>query len=131
MSKKMKIILGIVFVAIVGGLFGVYQLVKPQPVEGAKSLSITVVSDRDTYKKDFIVHTDEEFLGNALVNDGIVDAKESDFGRYITTVKGMKDDQANEYWWGIEVNHEMAATGMDDIAIKDGDLVTLTLNQGY
>ena len=77
MKKKNKIILGVVaLVVIIGVLLGVYFATRPDTVEGAKALTIVVVHG-DGSQKDFDIHTDAEYLDQALTDNQIASGSDS------------------------------------------------------
>ena len=128
---KKKLLAGILFVAALAAAGILWQVSKPEALEGGKEVTVEVLSSRDGYEKDFAYETDEEYLGDLLVGEGLVTAADSDYGRFIIAVKGMKADDSQQYWWSIAVDGEMAETGMDDLPLIDGSTYTLELKQGY
>lgn len=126
-----KIILGVVaLVAVVAILLGVYFLARPDTVEGAKTLTITVVHG-DESEKVFEIHTDAEYLAQALVENSIVEDNQSDYGLYILTADGETADEANQEWWCLTRGGESMMTGASDTPIADGECYELTFTVGY
>lgn len=66
MKKQTKIILGVTaLVVVIAVLLGVYYATRPDTNQGAKALTIVVVHG-DGSEKDFTIHTDAEYLAEAL-----------------------------------------------------------------
>ena len=130
MNKNKKIILGVVaLVAVVAILLGVYFITRPDTVEGAKALTITVVHG-DESEKVFEIHTDAEYLAQALVENEIVENNQSDYGLYILTADGETVDEANQEWWCLTKGGEAMMTGASDTPIADGDSFSLVYTIG-
>ena len=67
MKKTTKIIIAAIALVLVAGIMlGVYFATRPQPEEGSKSITVTVVH-KDGSEKDFPVKTDAEYLAQVLV----------------------------------------------------------------
>lgn len=131
MKKNKKIILGVVaLVAVVAVLLGVYFATRPDTVEGAKALTITVVHG-DGSEKAFDVHTDAEYLAEALIDNQIVEDNQTEWGLYILTADGETADEANQEWWCLTKAGEMCMTGASETVIADGESYELTFTVGY
>lgn len=131
MKNKKILIAVIALVAVVGLMLGVYFGTREKPVEGSKTITVTVVHGNGE-SKDFVYHTDEEFLGTVLVNEGLVPANYGEFGLYIEIVDGEKADwSVDEGWWALYEGDTQAATGADEVVIKDGDTFKLVYTRGY
>lgn len=131
MKKNTKIILGIVaLVVVVGILLGVYFVTRPDTVEGAKALTITVVHG-DGSEKVFDVHTDAEYLEQVLLENEIVEDNQSEWGLYILTADGETVDEANQEWWCLTKGGEALMTGASETVIADGESYELTFTVGY
>ena len=131
MKKNTKIILGVVaLVVVVAVLLGVYFVTRPDTVQGAKALTITVVHG-DGSEKVFDVHTDAEYLEGALLENSIVEDNQTEWGLYIITADGETADESQEQWWCITKGGEMLMTGASETPIADGEAYELTLTVGY
>ena len=130
MKKQTKIILGVVaLVAVAAILLGVYFGTRPDVQEGAKALTITVVHG-DGSEKAFDVHTDQEYLEGALLENEIVADNQTEYGLYILTADGETVDERNQEWWCI-TKGELLMTGAGETAISDGEHYELTFTVGY
>lgn len=131
MKKNKKIILGVVaLVALVAVLLGVYFGTRPDTTEGAKALTITVVHG-DGSEKVFDVHTDAEYLADALVENEIVEDNQTEWGLYILTADGETVDEGNQEWWCLTKDGQMSMYGASETVIADGESYELTFTVGY
>lgn len=72
------------------------------------------------------IHTNESTVGKALMELGVLDGEEGDYGLYIKTVNGETVDfDADGKYWAFYVNDEYALTGVDQTEIVAGDSYTL------
>lgn len=126
---------GVVIAAIALGamaviLFAVFFLNMAKPTEGEKGITVQVVHG-DGSTRDFPVKTTEEYLGFALVSEGIVEDNQSAYGLYILTADGETADESKQEWWKITKGGEQLNTGADSTPVADGDVFELTLTVGY
>ena len=119
-NKKLILALG-AFILVIALLLGVWMANKPQTTEGTKAYTVTVVHS-DGSEKAFSYTTDEEFLGAALVAEGLIAGDEGPYGLTIITVDGEDAiwDVHNAYW-ALFVGEEYATTGIDSTPVNDGD----------
>lgn len=102
----------------------------PQSAAGGKTVTVQVVHE-DGSSRDFTLNTDEEFLGAALIADGVVEDNQSAYGLYILTADGETADESKQEWWKLTKEGEMVNTGADVTPIADGEHYELTLTVGY
>ena len=107
-----------------------YMQTRPEPTEGAKAIDVVVVHG-DGSEATFQYHTDAEYLGDVLTENGLVEGTESSYGLFITTVDGETADESLQQWWCITREGEMLSTGADQTPIADGEQYELTLTEGY
>ena len=121
MKNKKLIIAAIALVAVVGVLLGVWMMNRPQTTEGTKAYTVTVVHS-DGSEKVFSYTTDEEYLGAALVAEGLISGDEGPYGLVIVTVDGEDAvwDKDNAYW-SLYVGEDYAVTGISETPVNDGD----------
>lgn len=88
--------------------------------QGAHSFTFEVsLSDGTSYH--YTVQTDQEILGKALLDLGLIDGEDSTYGLYVDTVLGEKlDYNTDGYWWALYENGESSAKGADGLTITDG-----------
>lgn len=134
-NKKKELILGLVILIVAVGVLVLFQSgifsKKADSLEGKVAVSVEVINENDDYQKVYDYETEEKTLGDLLDKEGLIEAQDSEYGRYITGVDGMKADDAKEQWWCVLVNGESAQTGVDGIQLEDGGKYTLEMKTGY
>lgn len=131
MKKNTKIILGVLaLVVVVAVLLGVYAAVRPDATQGVKALTVTVVHG-DGSEKVFDIHTDAEYLAEALLENEIVEDNQTEWGLYILTADGETADEANQEWWCLTKGGQEHMYGASETAIADGESYELTFTVGY
>jgi hypothetical protein len=98
---------------------------------GDKAVAVTVVGSAGETLMNKTLRTDATTLSALLEENKIVGFKQSSYGRYIITVYGLTADEGKQQWWHISQNGKDAMTGADELIIKDGDTIVLTLKSGY
>ena len=130
MAKKKGLIWAIVAVVAVAAIFtGIYLANRPATQEGAKTITF-VINGKDA-SRSVEIHTDREYLGEALADEKLVEGTESEYGLFVTKVDGIEADSANQEWWCLTINGEMASTGVDSTPVEDGGKYEFTLTVGY
>lgn len=87
---------------------------------GAVSFTLEVV-DADGKSIKATIKTDAKTVGEALLDLGIIDGEDSDFGLYVTTVNGVTLDYNKDgRYWAFYIDGEYAMTGVDSTEIVDG-----------
>ena len=88
--------------------------------EGSTVFNFTV-TDADGKITAFEIHTDKKTVGDALMETGLIDGEQSDYGLYVKTVNGktLDYDKDGKYWAFYE-NGEYAAKGVDSTEIAKG-----------
>lgn len=130
MKKKGTLIAGVllVLVCVLAGI--VAMKFKPQTVAGEKEVTVVVVHG-DASEETFTYQTDAEYLGEVLLNDGLIAGETGQYGLYILTVDGETADDSRQQWWCITKGGEQVNTSVDTTPIQDGDQYELTLKEGY
>ena len=98
---------------------------EPQPFnilgEGSKSFELTIV-DKEGTEHLYLIHTDEEMVGFALIAHELIEGEEGPYGMYIKSVLGQKlDYETDKMYWSFYVNGEYAMTGVDQTPILEGE----------
>ena len=127
-NKKVLIIAAVVLILIAAALFFIEGSKKPVPIEGAKTITVTVMQE-GVENKVFTIHTDAEFLRGALEQEKLVEGTESQYGLYVTTVDGVTaDDSQRQYWCFKDGNGNDLTVGVDSAPIADGDAFQIVLS---
>ena len=88
--------------------------------EGAKSFELTIV-DKEGVTHPYMIHTDEEMVGYALIEHKLIEGEQGQYGMYIQSVLGqVLDYETDGMYWAFYVNGEYAMTGVDQTDIVDG-----------
>ena len=92
-------------------------------VLGDGSVKITViVVDVDGNETNFVVNTDKETVGDALLEQNLIEGEEGDYGLYVKTVNGITADYDTDHtYWAFYVNGEYSNTGVDSTPVNEGD----------
>ncbi len=99
---------------------------------GAASKTITFTAvHKDGSEKEFTIETEEEFLRGALEQEKLIEGEEAEYGLFVKTVDGETVDDANQEWWCLTVDGEMATTGVDETKVTDGGKYAFTFTVGY
>ena len=83
-GNRTVVIAAIGLAIVVAALLLVWRTMGPQSAAGGKTVTVQVVHE-DGSSRDFTLNTDEEFLGAALIADGVVEDNQSAYGLYILT----------------------------------------------
>ena len=92
------------------------------PPDNEEAINFTViVKHLDGEEKTFEYSSHKATLGDALLEKGLIDGYESQYGLTITTVDGVYYDwNTSGTYWSLLVNGEYASTGADSIHITEG-----------
>lgn len=130
-NKKTIIAVAVLAVLVIVALVCV-KLFTPKAVEGAKTVTITVI-DNNAAEIKYDVHTDAEFLRGAMDDaEGLeFSGTESEYGLMVETVNGLTPDYAADgaYWaFYIDLNNngvpemdEYCQYGVDSQPVNDGE----------
>lgn len=131
MNKNKKLILAaVVVVVLIAVLAVVFAVTRPTAQQGAKTITVEVVH-KDKSTKTFTYHTDAEYLGQVLLDEGLVKGESGAYGLFITEVDGeVADYNVDGGWWAVLQNGEMAQTGADAVVVTDGDAFSLVYTIG-
>ena len=129
-TKKPLILAAAAFVVLVAAGLVIWKFTAPQGTAGAKAYTFTVV-DAEGKETVHELHTDEEMLGAALLNEGLIEGEDSEYGLFVKTVDGITANEDNQEWWSLTIDGEMAMTGVDSTPVEDGGKYEFTLTVGY
>ena len=69
----------------------------------------------------YLVKTDKETVGDALLETELISGEESQYGLYVTTVDGLTlDYNADKYYWAFYVDGQYAEVGVDSMEVVPG-----------
>lgn len=86
---------------------------------GAKTIRLTVTAQDKSVT--LTVHTDKETVGDALLEQHLIDGEQGPYGLYVKVVNGMTADyDVDRYYWSFCIDGQMAMTGVDTTPVTDG-----------
>lgn len=133
MSKNTKRILisaGVLLLA--AAMILAFMTFSKKPVEGSKTISISI-THKDGNEKKFTLHTDAEYLLDAIkeYDEDLLQGEQGQYGLYIKTIDGYTCNETAQEWWGYTKSGEYVETGVELTPIYDGDSYEFKLNVGY
>ena len=130
MKNKKLIVIALALVVVIGALLGLYVATRPETAAGAKTITVTVVHG-DGSSKNFTYHTDEEYLGPVLMEEGLVVGEVGPYGLMISAVDGEEAVwETNNAYWALFVGEEYATSGADTTPVYDGSTFKLEYTLG-
>lgn len=79
------------------------------------------VVDGDGNTQKFEIHTDETVVGKALLDLGLIEGEDGDYGLYVKKVNGITADYDTDgTYWAFYVGEDYAMTGVDLTDITPG-----------
>lgn len=86
---------------------------------------VFIAVDLDGNSTHYMIKTDKETVGEALVENGLIAGDDSEYGLYVKTVNGitLDFDKDGKYWAFYEEN-AYANQGVDTTPIKEGGVYT-------
>ena len=85
--------------------------------QGQKSFELTIV-DKEGAEHLYLIHTDEEMVGYALIEHKLIEGEQGQYGMYIKSVLGQTlDYETDGMYWAFYVNGEYALTGVDQTPV--------------
>ena len=87
---------------------------------GSKEFTFVVV-DKDANESTFQVKTDKATVGDALLDEKLIEGTESTYGLYVTKVNGIEAIYENDgTYWAFYINGEYAMSGVDSTDVENG-----------
>lgn len=74
----------------------------------------------------FIINTNKETVGDALVENKLIDGTKGQYGLYVDTVNGIKADyDKDKSYWAFYIDDTLATTAVDKTKIERGKQYSL------
>ena len=91
-----------------------------------KSASFKVIAtDLDGNETTFDYTTDKATVGEVLIEEGLIEGHETEYGLYVDSVNGIALDWDKDgKYWAFYINGEYAMTGVDTTDVEDGAVYT-------
>ena len=87
----------------------------------AKAEFTFIVVDKDGKETPFTIATDKTYVGEALIDEGLIEGEEGPYGLYLKTVNGQTlDYDTDGMYWSFYVDGEYGLTGVDMNEIVPG-----------
>lgn len=88
--------------------------------EGAKSFEFTVTT-LDGNETSYLISTDAETVGDALLSLNLIEGDDSEYGLYVKKVNGiLADYDTDQTYWAFYDNGQYATSGVDTTEILEG-----------
>ena len=88
--------------------------------DGSKVFDVTIV-DQEDVETTLEIHTDQETVGAALLELGLIAGEESEYGLFIKTVNGLTADYDTDgVYWAFYIDGEYATSGVDSTPVTEG-----------
>ena len=88
--------------------------------QGQKSFELTIV-DKEGVTHAYMIHTDAEMVGQALLELELIEGEEGPYGMYIKSVLGqVLDYETDGMYWSFYVGGEYGMVGVDMTPIEEG-----------
>ena len=80
-----------------------------------------VVADLNGNETTFNIKTDKATVGEALIDENLIEGDEGAYGLYVKKVNGIEAIYENDgTYWSFYINGEYAMTGVDTTNVEDG-----------
>ena len=80
-----------------------------------------IVVDPDGNEENFTIATEKTTVGEALIENGLIEGEQGPYGLYVKTVNGITlDYDTDGMYWSFYVNGEYGMTGVDMTDIVPG-----------
>ena len=86
----------------------------------AKTFTFEVVTT-DGETTTFTITTEKATVGEALLDEGLIEGEDSAYGLYVKKVNGiLADYNVDGTYWSFYINGEYGMTGVDSTPVEDG-----------
>ena len=129
-ETKKIVIAAVAVVVLIAAMVTIFVSTRPETAEGEKSFTVEVIHGDGT-KKTFTYQTDAEYLGKVLLDEGLIQGEDNQFGLYIITVDGEDAVfEAGGAYWALYEGEDYAMQGIDETPILDGSEFSLVYTIG-
>lgn len=98
--------------------------------QGATSFTF-VVSDKEGRETYFAVSTDKATVGEALMENGLIDGEVGTYGLYVKSVNGLVVDYDTDgMYWAFYIGEELSPKGVDMTDIVGGQIYRFVAEKG-
>ncbi|MBO7252258.1 MAG: DUF4430 domain-containing protein [Oscillospiraceae bacterium] len=90
----------------------------PTASEGSEVTFTLTVTDLEGKETSMEITTTKSTVGEALLEQGLIEGDPSEYGLYVHVVNGIRADWDNDQtYWAFYIDGEYAMTGVDDTPI--------------
>ena len=130
MKNKKLIVAAVALVVCIAVVLGIWMVSRPETAAGTKAYTVTVVHS-DGSEKGFSYTTDAEYLGDALLAEGLIAGEDGPYGLTLLTVDGEDAIwEVHTAYWALFIGEEYATTGVSDTPVYDGSAFKLAYTNG-
>ncbi len=119
MNKKSWIAV-LVLVLLVAAAAACWFAFGPEGQAGEKNITVEVTHTDGTVNT-FELKTECEFLGQAMMEENLLEGTQEQYGLFVSSVDGEAADPAENCWWLYTKSGEYVEYGVDQCVIADGD----------
>ncbi|MBO7217665.1 MAG: DUF4430 domain-containing protein [Clostridia bacterium] len=95
--------------------------VAPTEVGSGETKFAFRVTDKDGKSTDFVVATDKKTVGEALIETGLIEGEDSQYGLFVKKVNGIVADfDVDKTYWAFYVDGGYATEGVEKTDIEAG-----------
>ena len=81
-----------------------------------------IVVDKEGAETSFVISTDKKMVGDALLEEGLIEGEDGAYGLYVKKVNGiLADYDIDKSYWALYKNGEYCMSGVDTTKIADGE----------
>ncbi|MCQ2554082.1 MAG: DUF4430 domain-containing protein [Clostridia bacterium] len=122
--KSLKKVVLLVLIAVMILSFAACGKKVEEPAVNSVEFKFKVV-DLEGNEKVYDLKTEREFLGDALLDEKLIEGEIGSYGLYVTSVDGMAlDYNKDQAYWALYIGDEYAMTGVDSTPVEAGKLYT-------
>lgn len=97
---------------------------------GQGSVTFTLNVKSESEKQTFMISTDKQTVGDALLELGIISGTKNGAWFYIESVNGITADyDKDKTYWAFYVNDAYASSGVDTTPVEDGAVYALCIEK--
>jgi hypothetical protein len=129
--KNKKLWAGLLaMVLVIGAMNALWLGSREAAVDGRKNIAVTVVH-KDASERVFRYQTDAEYLGQVLLEEGLIQGENGPYGLMISAADGETADwNVDQSYWALYIGSDYATTGADGIVLTDGGAYSLVYTIG-
>ena len=128
MKNKKLIIAVLALVLVIAAMFGVYTLTRPEAVEGEKNVTVIIIYEDGSEKKQEYTTTCETLAELLLEKELVTGYASEEYGFTIESVDGITLDWATDNaYWALYEGEEYAITSAAGIMLTEGVRVNICL----